>query len=116
MTTYTGGCHCGKVRYEVDTELASVISCNCSHCAMKGLLLTFVPRDSLRLLSGEETLAEYRFNKKVIEHLFCKECGVESFAYGQDQEGNRMAAINVRCLDGVNVEEVAASSFDGRSF
>lgn len=116
MTTYTGGCHCGKVRYEVDTELSSVISCNCSHCGMKGLLLVFVPVDSFRLLSGEDSLTEYRFNKKQIEHLFCKECGVQSFSYGADTDGNRMAAINVRCLDSVNVEEVSATPFDGRSF
>ncbi|HYE23248.1 MAG TPA: GFA family protein [Candidatus Paceibacterota bacterium] len=116
MTTYTGGCHCGKVRYEVDAEISSVISCNCSHCSMKGLLLTFVPIDSFRLLSGEDSLTEYRFNKKVIEHVFCKECGVQPFAYGVDKDGNRMATINIRCLDGVNIEEIPATVFDGRSY
>jgi hypothetical protein len=116
MTTYAGGCHCGNVRYEVDMELGSVISCNCSHCDMKGLLFSFVPTESFRLLSGEESLTEYRFNKKEIAHLFCSTCGVQSFSYGSDKEGNRMAAINVRCLDGVETVSLSPSSFDGRSY
>lgn len=116
MTTYTGGCHCGKVRFEIDMELGSVVSCNCSHCGMKGLLLSFQPIDSFRLLSGEESLTEYRFNKKQIEHLFCSICGVQPFAYGSDKEGNRMATINVRCLDNVDTTVLEVVSFDGKSY
>jgi len=116
MTTYTGGCHCGKVRYEVDMELGSVLSCNCSHCGMKGLLLSFVPAGSFRLLSGEDALTEYRFNKKQIEHLFCSTCGVESFAYGMDKEANRIATINVRCLDNVDTAQLEVVPFDGKSY
>ena len=116
MTTYAGGCHCGKVRYEVNMELESVISCNCSHCNMKGLLLSFVPVEQFRLLSGEDALTEYRFNKKQIEHLFCNTCGVQSFAYGVDKEGARMAAINARCLDNVELTDLTLMPFDGRSY
>src|SRR5215217_2587778 len=32
---HTGGCHCGRVRYEVTTELASVVACNCSICTKR---------------------------------------------------------------------------------
>jgi len=116
MTTYTGGCHCGKVRYEADMELESVISCNCSHCGMKGLLLSFIPLDSFRLLSGEDSLTEYRFNKKQIEHLFCSICGVQSFSYGVNKDGDRMAAINVRCLDNVDPATLTQVPFDGKSY
>ncbi len=116
MTTYTGGCHCGAVRYEVDMELGSVVSCNCSHCSMKGFLLAFVPVDQFRLLAGEDALTEYRFNKKQIAHLFCKTCGVQSFSYGVDGAGNRMAAINVRCLDSIDLDTLTLSPFDGRAY
>ena len=116
MTTYTGGCHCGKVRYEVDMELGPVVSCNCSHCSMKGMLLSFVPVESFRLLSGEDVLTEYRFNKKQIEHLFCSVCGVQSFSYGVDKEGKRGAAINVRCLDNIELADLTHMPFDGRSY
>lgn len=116
MTTYTGGCHCKKVRYEVQMEIDTAITCNCSHCSMKGLLLTFVPIENFTLLSGEDCLTEYRFNKKQIEHMFCKICGVQSFSYGAAKDGARLAAINIRCLDDVEWESVTTTAFDGRSF
>ncbi len=72
MKTHTGGCHCGKVRYEVETDLEKVLICNCSHCEKKGLLLNFVDKDKFKLLSGKDELVEYQFNKKVISHLFCR--------------------------------------------
>ena len=82
-TTYKGGCHCGKVAYEVTADLSKpVISCNCSICGRKGTLLSFVPSDDFKLLSGEDSLTSYRFNRKVIDHLFCSTCGVTSFARG----------------------------------
>lgn len=115
MKTYTGGCHCGKVQYEVQMDLNKVISCNCSHCSKQGLLLTFVPSDRFALISGDESLTEYRFNKKFIQHLFCKICGVESFARGADPKGNEMIAVNVRCLDDIDVEALTLTPFDGKS-
>jgi hypothetical protein len=114
--THVGGCHCGKVRYEVETGLEKVISCNCSHCSKKGFLLTFVPAGRFRLLSGADDLAEYRFNKKAIAHLFCKTCGVQSFGRGSDQNGNEVIAVNVRCLDDVDIDALEIAKVDGKSF
>ena len=112
---YTGGCHCGQVRYEVETDLSMVISCNCSICSKKGLLLTFAPVEKFSLVSGESDLIDYQFNKHVVHHLFCARCGVESFARGQMPDGTPMVAVNVRCLDGVDVSELTLTPFDGRS-
>src|SRR5947209_6999302 len=113
--TFTGGCHCGSVRYRVTTDLAHVIACNCSHCAIKGLLLTFVPPAQFELLSGADALSDYQFNRKVIHHLFCPACGVESFARGRKPDGTEMVAINARCLDGVDVAALTLVPFDGAS-
>src|SRR6185436_22441 len=113
---YTGGCHCGKVRYEVETDLAKVIECNCSHCYMKGLLLTFVPVEKFKLLSGEEDLQNYKFNKKVIHHLFCRNCGVESFGRGQNSAGEKLVAINVRCLDNLDPKSLTLTPVNGKDF
>lgn len=113
--TYTGGCHCGKVRYEASTDLAMVMSCNCSICTKKGHLLTFVPTDQFKLLSGAEDVADYQFNKHVIHHLFCKTCGIQSYAEGVGRDGAKMYAINVRCLDGLDLESVKLTAYDGRS-
>ena len=118
MTTrrqYAGGCHCGRVRYEVTTDPAQAIACNCSKCARHGLWLTFVAAEQFRLQSGEDALADYQFNRHVIHHLFCRHCGVESFARGRTPDGSEMVAVNVRCLDGVDIATLAPKPFDGRS-
>ena len=117
MKTYTGGCHCGRFRYEVDTELAQVIECNCSHCHKKGLVLTFVTPDAFRLMKGDESeLAIYQFNRKRIHHAFCPTCGVESFAWGTTKDGNTNYSINVRCLDDVELDSLAITAFSGKDF
>jgi hypothetical protein len=112
---YHGGCHCGQVRYEVETTLEPVISCNCSICQKRGALLTFVPPARFTLLSGEDGLTDYQFNKKVVHHLFCSHCGVGSFARGTAPDGSEMIAVNVRCLDDVDTGALSPMSFDGKS-
>ena len=114
MTTYSGGCHCGKVRYQVTLDLGKVISCNCSMCGKKGSLLTFAPADQFKLVSGEGETTSYKFNKKVIDHLFCSTCGVTSFARGL-KDGKPMVAINARCLDGVDAKSLDVMDVDGAS-
>jgi hypothetical protein len=113
--TYTGGCHCGKVRYEVTTDLGKVVSCNCSMCSKKGTLLHFAAEEQFNLLSGHEVLTNYQFNKKVIDHLFCATCGVTSFARGTLPDGKPMAAINTRCLDDVDATTLEVMHYDGKS-
>jgi hypothetical protein len=113
--TYTGGCHCGHVRYEATLALDPVIACNCSICTKRGSLLSFATLDQFKLLSGGEALTDYQFNKHVIHHLFCPKCGVESFARGRRPDGQEMIAINVRCLDGVDVAALQPRPFDGKS-
>lgn len=115
VDVYMGGCQCGKVRYEVKVDLgAPVISCNCSMCGRAGTLLTFVPESQFKLLAGEESLTDYQFNRHAIHHLFCKVCGVKSFARGAGKDGPTVA-INARCLDGVEVADLAINHFDGRA-
>jgi hypothetical protein len=112
---HTGSCHCGAVAFEVDGEFERAIECNCSHCQRKGLLLWFVPRDALRIVRGESSMHEYRFNKHVIQHLFCTACGCQPFGLGSGPDGAAMAAINVRCLDDMDLDALARVPFDGRS-
>jgi hypothetical protein len=80
MKTYEGGCHCGAVRYEVETDLAEAFDCNCSHCHKKGIILNFVDKEKFTLHTSEDMLMEYFFNKKAIRHLFCRVCGVQSYS------------------------------------
>jgi hypothetical protein len=115
VKTHTGGCHCGKVRYEVELDLdGPAIGCNCSMCGRAGTLLMFVPAKQFNLRSGEDAVTDYQFNRKVIHHLFCRFCGIKSFSRGTGPNGPT-AAINVRCLDDVDLEKVRVTKFDGRS-
>jgi hypothetical protein len=113
--TYKGSCHCGRVAFEVDGEPTQVLACNCSICSRKGSLLWFVPRDTLRLLTPDENASTYLFNKHVIRHRFCPTCGIHPYGEGTDPAGNRMAAVNVRCLEGVDLSSIPVEHFDGRS-
>jgi hypothetical protein len=114
-TTYDGGCHCGAVRYRVTMALEGVVSCNCSICSKTGALLAFAPATQLELLGGEDSLTDYQFGKKRIHHLFCKRCGIRSFARGARPDGTPVVAVNVRCLDGVDAAALPVRSFDGKS-
>lgn len=112
---YKGSCHCGKVAYEVEGEIKSALSCNCSMCSRKGSLLWFVPRQQFRLLTPDANAGTYLFNKHVIEHRFCRTCGIHAYASGVDPAGNAMAAINIRCLENLDLPTVPITQFDGRS-
>jgi len=115
VAIHQGGCHCGAVRYRVDIDLTKpVIQCNCSICSRTGTLLSFVPAGSFTLERGEDCLTDYQFGKKNIHHLFCKVCGVRSFARGQGPAGP-MAAINTRCLDDFDLARLEVRNFDGKS-
>lgn len=112
---YTGGCHCGAVRYEVTTALDQMIACNCSICQKTGTLLAFVQASEFKLIAGEDHLVDYQFNKEVIHHLFCRVCGIRSFARGTMPDGSETVAINVRCLEGVDLASLKTVAFDGKS-
>ena len=112
---YRGSCHCGNVAFEVDGDIDGVMSCNCSMCQRKGSLLWFVPHETLRLLTPDGNASTYLFNKHVIKHRFCATCGIHPYGEGIDPKGNRIAAINVRCLEGISLSSIPVSHFDGRS-
>jgi hypothetical protein len=115
--TYTGGCQCGAVRYEVSADIGEVIACNCSRCGRLGALLAFAPASDFKLTSGETATTEFLFNKKSIHHLFCSTCGIESYARGKrPSDGADVFAINVRCLDGVDPDSFKVKKVDGSKF
>jgi hypothetical protein len=112
---YQGSCHCGKVAFEVEGQIDKAMSCNCSICQRKGSLLWFVAHDKFLLLTPDENANTYTFNKHAIKHRFCRACGVHPYAEGTDAKGNRTAAINIRCLENIELESIPVTHFDGRS-
>ena len=115
MTTHSGSCHCGQVAFEVEGEIAGGMACNCSMCQRKGSLLWFVPRTALRVTTGEDAMATYTFNQHVVRHRFCPTCGIHPFGEGIGPDGTAMAAINLRCLEGIDLDAVPVTHYDGRA-
>jgi hypothetical protein len=118
--TYTGGCHCGAVRFEADIDIgAGTFKCNCSICTMNRFWPVIVRPEAFRLLRGESELTEYLFNTRKNRHLFCRHCGVRSFGIGDSPEsGGRMYGVNVMCLDGLDIDELMKAPItyvDGRN-
>lgn len=114
MSTYRGSCHCGRVQFEVRTNLTRVSECNCSICRRKGYLHHMVPPDRFRLLQGEDALTIYQFGTGRAQHQFCKVCGVASFYRPRANPANYM--INARCLEGVDLDRLERVRFDGASW
>ena len=112
---YKGSCHCGQVAFEVEGEIGGAVACNCSICSRKGSLLWFVPRDKLKLQTPEEAASTYEFNKHVIKHRFCPTCGMHPYGEGVDPKGNRIAAVNLRCVEEIDLASIPVQHFDGRS-
>jgi hypothetical protein len=112
VTTFEGGCHCGRVRFRVTADLDRVTECNCSMCTKKGFLHLIVPPERFELLSGRDDLSTYEFNTRVAKHHFCKHCGVHSF-YVPRSDPDKID-VNVRCLDGVDPAKITVAPFDGR--
>jgi hypothetical protein len=113
--THLGSCHCGRIAYAVEGDIDQAMECNCSICRRKGYLLWFVPREKLVLSTPESGATTYTFHKKQIRHQFCPTCGCAPFGLGTDASGKEMAAINVRCLDGVELAKLKIVPFDGAS-
>jgi hypothetical protein len=112
--TYKGGCHCGRIAFEVEGDLGKVVQCNCSICSKRGSLLWFVPRDQLCLATPEADLGTYTFRSGKIRHHFCPTCGCAPFSLGRDKTGAATAAMNVRCLEGLEPSALEVIPFDGR--
>jgi hypothetical protein len=112
---YAGSCHCGKVAFEVEGNIDGALACNCSICQRKGSLLWFVPRAEFQLKTPDDEIASYTFNRHVIKHRFCPVCGIHTHGEGADPKGNAIAAVNIRCLEGIDLDAVPAQHYDGRS-
>jgi len=115
MTMHKGGCHCGRVRFEVQAPaVIEATHCNCSICRKSGYLHLIVANSDFQLLDGEEALTTYSFNTGVAKHRFCRHCGVKSFYIPRSHPDG--VSVNVHCLDPETVEAVNITDFDGANW
>jgi hypothetical protein len=115
MVTHKGSCHCGRIAFSVAGEIGQVFECNCSYCSRKGYLLWFQPRRQVTLSSSILDVSTYTFNTHRIKHHFCPVCGCAPFGFAIDAQGEEMTAINVRCLEGIELASLSITQTDGRS-
>ena len=114
-TTYTASCHCGNVTIEAEGTIEGGLACNCSMCARRASLLWFVPRAQVRFKTPESAAGAYLFNKHVITHRFCPACGIHVFGEGTDPKGNAVAAVNLRCVENIDLAALPVHHYDGRA-
>lgn len=111
MPTYFGSCHCGAVRFKVDTQIDYVRSCDCSICRRRGALIHRVEEQDLQLISPLEELSSYRFHTRQATDYFCPICGILPFR--RPRTAPHLWAINVRCLEGVDLESLRVEHVSG---
>jgi hypothetical protein len=116
MPHYLGSCHCGAVRFEIDSVIDRITQCNCSVCSKKGFLHHRVEPERFTLLSGEEDLETYRFASMLARHHFCRHCGIHTFT--RPRAAPELYTVNVRCLDNYDLQAEAPEilMFDGRNW
>ena len=95
--TYSGSCHCGAVRFEIDTDFPELTTCDCSICRRKNALMVKVHESAFRLLSDMAALTAYQFHTHTATHYFCKTCGIHPFH--RKRVTPEYFGINVFCLD-----------------
>jgi hypothetical protein len=115
MVRHMGGCHCGRVRFEVMAPAEITVSdCNCSICRKSGYLHLTIDKEQFRLISGEDSLTTYQWNTGTAKHMFCKVCGVKSFYVPRSHPNGY--SINVRCFDDGTVQKLTITPFNGRNW
>lgn len=115
MVTHKGGCHCGRVRFEVTAPARLDVSdCNCSICSKFGYLHLIVPAERFVLLTSLADLSTYTFNTNVAKHYFCSHCGVKSFYVPRSHPDG--ISVNVRCIDSDTIESMSVTPFNGRDW
>ena len=115
LIRHQGGCHCGRVRFEVMAPAAiEVGDCNCSMCSKTGYLHLVVKKEQFKLVSGEDALTNYQFNTRTAKHFFCSHCGIKSFYVPRSHPDGY--SVNARCLDEGTVTGMTYRKIDGKNW
>lgn len=115
MTTHQGGCHCGRIKFEVDAPAdIEADQCNCSICRMSGYVHLIVSKDDFRLLGGQDDIETYTFNTGIAQHYFCRHCGIKSFYVPRSHPTG--ISVNANCLDPATIRSLKVTAFDGANW
>jgi hypothetical protein len=104
MQRWQGACHCGAVRFAVQTDFPELTTCDCSICTKKNALMVKVHESRFELLAGADSLTEYRFHTLTARHFFCSRCGI--YPFHRKRVAPDYYGVNVHCLEGFDPEGV----------
>ena len=105
-------CHCGSVQLDIETDLSIVKQCNCSMCKRKNAKMNILPKESIKLIKGEEFLTLYQFGTNVAKHYFCKKCGIYTHHFRKSDPNG--IGINIGCIDEIDSFSVNSDVLDNK--
>jgi len=111
LRRYRGSCHCGAVRFEIETDFPELTTCDCSICRRKNALMVKVHEDAFRLLAGADALTEYQFHTHTARHFFCRTCGI--YPFHRKRVTPEHFGINVFCLENFDPAGIPVRHTDG---
>ena len=109
---YAGSCHCGSIKFEIESDLEKIVQCNCSICIKRNAKMIMIPKDNFKLLEGSENLSLYQFNTEIAKHFFCKKCGIYTH-HNRKSDPNGMG-VNLGCVEGLDPMVFDVIQFDGK--
>ena len=109
---HTGSCHCGSIKFEIDSNLEKIVQCNCSICIKRNAKMIMVPKENFKLLEGSENLSLYQFNTEIAKHFFCKKCGI--YTHHNRKSDPYGMGVNFGCVEGLDPMEFDVIQFDGK--
>ena len=109
---YAGSCHCGSIKFEIDSDLEKIVQCNCSICIKRNAKMIMIPKENFELLEGSENLSLYQFNTEIAKHFFCKKCGIYTH-HNRKSDPNGMG-VNLGCVEGLDPMVFDVIQFDGK--
>src|SRR5215510_7423885 len=113
-TSYSGNCHCGRVRFTAELDLATGAGrCNCSICTRTSVTSAMCKPAEFVVTAGEADLSTYEWGAKISTRFFCRHCGVHCFGRGHLAElGGDFVGVNINCLEDVELTEVPVTYWD----
>lgn len=100
MNSFTGGCLCGEIRYEIAAAAGPSRVCWCRDCqriASNGTVNVIFPSDSIKI-SGEPGKHDKTADSgNMVNRRFCANCGTQLFSDSSGRPG--LTVVRVGTLD-----------------
>jgi hypothetical protein len=111
MPPYHGSCHCGAVRFTVESEITDPYTCDCSLCRRRGATMASVHESKLRITAGEDRLVLYQWNARIAKHYFCTTCGV--YPFHRKRSAPDHYGVNLACIEDFDLAGQPVRKADG---